>query len=344
MTQERGKKFKSGTLLLPNTFSKETIIMRNVWEDLRVETHPISIKKGKKDQNYDFDGAPAKVKEGLKKCKAITKKYGTSFFFATQFFPKETRLAIYAVYAFARIPDEIVDDPSITNPDNALNLLQEWRATWLKAMRTGETDDPILAAIVFVFHKFKIPIDEGEAFLKSMFMDMEKSSYDNYEELEEYMYGSASVIGLMVTRIVGFTSTAAFPYAEKLGYAFQLTNFLRDIQEDSQHLGRIYMPRDELAACELKTQDIEKQIFNERFVGFMKAQIARNREVYREAFPGIAMLHWRGRLAVKISYVLYKGILGEIERADYNVYKGRVRTNFRQKMWLSAKALVGVYE
>ncbi len=318
--------------------------MRNFYPNIRVENARVSDKQRERGEIYEFDRAPPLITEGLKKCKAITKKYGTSFFFATQFFPKETRLAIYAVYAFARIPDEIVDDPSITNPENALNLLHEWRATWQKAMRTGETDDPILAAIVFVFHKYEIPIGEGEAFLKSMFMDMEKSCYENYEELEEYMYGSAGVIGLMVTRIVGFSSPAAFPYAEKLGYAFQLTNFLRDIQEDSQALGRIYMPRNELAACDLKTQDIEKQIFNERFVGFMKAQIARNREVYKEAFPGIAMLHWRGRLAVKISYVLYKGILGEIERADYNVYKGRVRTNFTQKLWLSAKALVGVYE
>ena len=83
---------------------------------------------------------------------------------------------------------------------------------------------------------------------------------------------------------------------------------------------------------------------DERFVDFIKFQIARNREVYREALPGIPMLAWRGRLAVRVSYVLYKAILREVERANYNVYLGRVRTNFRQKLWLSMKALVGVYE
>ncbi len=111
-----------------------------------------------------------------------------------------------------------------------------------------------MAAIIYVFERYRIPVEEGEAFLKSMFMDKEKTVYETYPELEEYMYGSAAVIGLMVTRIVGYHSDEAFPYAAKLGYAFQLTNFFRDIREDSEELGRIYMPPDELAAAELTSE------------------------------------------------------------------------------------------
>ena len=280
---------------------------------------------------------------GLQKCRDITRKYGTSFYFATQFFPRETREGIYAIYAFARIPDEIVDGPEKAGKAETIAKLEEWRQKWLAAMAKWKSDDDVMNAIVHTFRKYRIPACKGEAFLRSMFMDEEKSVYADYAELEEYMYGSAGVIGLMVTRIVGYASEAAFPHAIKLGYAFQLTNFLRDIRDDYDELGRVYMPQDELARFGLSNDDIAKQVHDERFMAFMKWQIERNREIYREALPGIPMLAWRGRLAVRISYVLYKAILKQIELANYNVYLGRVRTNFRQKLWLSAKALVGVY-
>ncbi len=272
------------------------------------------------------------------------KKYGTSFYFATQFFPKETREGIYAIYAFARIPDEIVDDPNKIDRNAAIAEMRQWRDNWLRAMAAGKSDDDVMNAIVFIFNKYEIPVSYGEAFLKSMFQDEEKTSYRNYAELEDYMYGSAGVIGLMVTRVVGFSSEAAFPFAEKLGYAFQMTNFLRDIREDCDDLGRVYMPEDELARFGLGRSEIFRHVTDERFLRFMKFQIERTRQLYREALPGIKLLNWRGRLAVRVSYVLYKAILNEIERANYDVYAGRVRTNTGQKLKLSLRALAGVYE
>jgi phytoene synthase len=285
-----------------------------------------------------------RLRAGYEECRLITKRYGTSFYFATQFFPKETRDGIYAVYAFARIPDEIVDDPNNRDRDEAIAKLEAWRSSWLRAMAAGRADDQVMNAIVHAFRKYGIPVEDGEAFLRSMFMDEDKTEYANYAELEDYMYGSAGVIGLMVTRVVGYASEAAFPYAIKLGYAFQLTNFLRDIREDHDELGRVYMPQDELARFGLSTGDIRRHARDERFLKFMQFQIQRARAVYREAFPGIRMLDWRGRFAVRISYVLYKAILNEIERANYDVFAGRVRTTYQQKLALSVKALAGVYD
>ncbi|MEP6705081.1 MAG: phytoene/squalene synthase family protein [Acidobacteriota bacterium] len=292
----------------------------------------------------DENNAGNRLLAGYDECRAITKRYGTSFYFATQFFPEETRNGIYAVYAFARIPDEIVDDPVNRDRDDALSKLGDWREQWLSAMNAGGSKDAVMNAIVHAFRKYEIPVEDGEAFLRSMFMDEEKSEYRNYRELEDYMYGSAGVIGLMVTRVVGFESAEAFPFAIKLGYAFQLTNFLRDIREDYDELGRIYMPQDELARFGLSGDDIRDHVRNERFHDFMRFQIQRNREIYRQALPGIKLLNWRGRLAVRVSYVLYKAILREIERVNYNVFDGRVRTNYQQKLALSLKALAGVYE
>lgn len=284
------------------------------------------------------------LQEGIRGCKAITRRYGTSYYFATQFFPREVRDGIYAAYAFARIPDEIVDGRTKTSREETVRLLEDWRGRWRSATAAGGNDEPVMNSIVHHFAKFEIPSEYGEAFLRSMFMDEERSRYGNYAELEEYMYGSAGVIGLMVTRIVGYSDERAFHHAVKLGYAFQLTNFLRDILEDYEELGRVYLPQDEMRLFGVSDDDIAFGNYDGRFVEFMKFQIARNRQVYREALPGISMLARRGRLAVRVSYVLYSAILKEIERANYNVYKGRVRTNGRQKLWLSAKALVGVYE
>ncbi len=282
--------------------------------------------------------------QGIEECRKITKHYGTSYYFATQFFPREVRNGIYGVYAFARIPDEIVDDPNKGAKEETLAKLEDYRQRWLAAMRSGGSEDAVMNAIVWAFRRFDIPESDGEAFLRSMFLDEEKFRYENYAELEDYMYGSAAVIGLMVTRIVGYSSDAAFYHAKQLGYAFQVTNFLRDIREDYDELGRIYMPLDELERFGLSEEDIANRVYDERFIAFMKFQIERNREIYRQALPGIPMLAWRGRLAVKVSYVLYKAILNEIERVNYNVHLGRVRTNFRQKVWLAGRVLAGIYD
>lgn len=284
------------------------------------------------------------LSEGFSLCQAIAKKYGTSYYFATQFFPREVRLAIYALYSFARIPDEFVDNPDSEDASVIKARLEEWREIWRAAMLTETTKDPIMAAIVSTFKKYKIPQEHGEAFLRSMIQDTEKETYANYKELEDYMYGSAGVIGLMVTHVVGYSTDAAFKHAIQLGYAFQLTNFLRDIGEDWDIRRRVYMPQDELAKFGLGTADIAHHRTDEEFIKFMKFQIKRNREIYREAIKGIPMLHLRGRLAVRISYVLYSAILGRIERMNYNVYSDRARTNFPQKLALAARALLGVYE
>ena len=258
----------------------------------------------------------------------------------------EARARIAEVDADIRYFEPKVARAEKMAPSGAVSVieLEQWRRDWLAAMDSGRSEDPTLNAIVVMFHKFGIPVADGESFLRSMFLDRDKARYADYKELEEYMYGSAGVIGLMVTRIVGYSSDTAFPHALKLGYAFQLTNFLRDIREDYEELGRIYIPQDELERFGLSERDIAFRVQDQRFVDFMNFQIARNRRIYREALPGIKLLHWRGRLAVRIAYVLYKAILLEIERANYNVFAARVRTNFGQKLWLAVKAVGGIYE
>ena len=119
---------------------------------------------------------------GIAECRKITRRYGTSFYFATQFFPKDIRKGIYGIYAFARIPDEIVDGPDSADRRSALKKLTKWREEWREAMLLGSSGDPVMNAIVHTFKKFNIPSSDGEAFLRSMFMDEEIYQYPTWSK------------------------------------------------------------------------------------------------------------------------------------------------------------------
>lgn len=273
-------------------------------------------------------------------CRLIHKKYGKSYYFATYFFPKDLRNATYSLYAFFRLPDEIVDSQGIKGRDLIMDEMQTFRNDWKNAYSTGESDNPVLRATAFVFKKYSIPFEYSEVFLNSMLQDISTSRYATYKDLEDYMYGSAAVVGIMMSYVIGFSDKQALIYAEKLGYAMQVTNFLRDIKEDYKERGRIYMPQDELSAFGLKEDDIKQERVSENFVRFMRFQIDRARSLYNEADKGIKMLSPRGRLSVKIASVLYGHILYEIEKQGYNIYEERARVSFGKKILLLIQTLL----
>lgn len=273
-------------------------------------------------------------KADLEYCKALHKRHGKSYFFATRFFPQEMREATYVLYAFFRVPDEFVDNPTEPTSGAILAQLSEWRDAWRACYQTGESDQPVLRATKVVFDHFNIPYEYSEDFLQAMIQDVTVDRYQTYEELEYYMYGSAAVVGLMMSYVIGFTDRRALEYAKQLGYAMQLTNFLRDIKEDWTDRQRIYMPIDELAQFDLSEKDIMGERYSADFVRFMEYQVDRARQLYAEAEQGIAMLDKRGQFAVRAASRLYGAILGKIEDVEYNIFAGRVHTSFFEKIAL----------
>lgn len=262
-------------------------------------------------------------------CRGIHKRYGTSYYFATRLFPRDLRLATHALYAFFRIPDEIVDTEDKVG--KGARLLA-WREAWKEAYATGVSDDPVLFATAWVFRRFSIPFEYSEAFLQAMEQDLEKTRYATYEELRAYMYGSAAVVGLMMTHVIGFSGPEALSRAEALGYAMQLTNFLRDIREDDEERGRIYLPQDELTSFGLSNDDIHSRCIDVRFQAFMQFQVARADRLYEEANQGIPLLARRGRLGVRAGSDLYRMILRKIEQQHYDIYSQRARTSLFEKI------------
>ncbi len=284
---------------------------------------------------------PRELAPDFEVARRLHKKHGTSYYFATKLFPEETRLATFALYAFFRVPDEIVDNSPINSADDLLRVkaeIAQWRDKWRTAYETQTSDDPILRVTTYVFHRYNIPYEYSEAFLAAMVQDLEKSEYATYTELEDYMYGSAAVVGLMMSHVIGFRDHA-LEHAKQLGYAMQLTNFLRDIDEDYQERGRVYMPQDELARFGLSTRDIAEQRFSPAFKEFMQWQCERARSLYAEADKGVPLLEKHGRFPVRVAAALYSAILGKIAQQGYNIFQGRVRTTLREKLLLTAGAL-----
>lgn len=271
--------------------------------------------------------------------KKLQKQHGTSYYFATAFFPRDIRDATYALYGFFRIPDEIVDSAQGTNNEDIKKLLQAFCDDWKQCYKGKGSENPVIRAAAYVFHTYNIPYKLSEDFLDAMMQDTEKTTYATYAELEDYMYGSACTVGLMMSHVIGFKRPQTLEYAKKLGIAMQLTNFLRDIGEDYAHRGRVYMPQDELAQFGV-TDEIQTGRITPEFVAFMQFQVARAHRLYRESDPGIAELHRRGQLAVRLASLLYERILTKIEEAGYNTLKSRVRTELPEKIRVSVPVMI----
>lgn len=283
---------------------------------------------------------PSNLLPAFEHCRKIQKKFGKSYYFATRFFPIEKRMATYALYAFFRIPDEIVDVNKDETDESVRQKLLSWQKEW-KAIYEGrqERANPVLDAAAWVFRQYDIPVEYADAFFSAMIQDTEKKTYKTYAELKRYMYGSASVVGLMMSYVIGFEDRTALDYACQLGEAMQLTNFLRDIREDYEERGRIYLPEEDMERFGVRVEDIATLHFTSNFKELMRFEIHRADLLYESANRGIPLLREDGRFAVRASSLLYREILRKIEVNDYNILKGRVRTNSLEKILLAIKAL-----
>lgn len=272
--------------------------------------------------------------QDIKICKKLTRAYGTSYFISTYFFPKKIRERTWVLYSFVRYPDEIVDTQE-KDPNNARLRILEWKNKWKKAYETLNDTNPVLRANAKLWQECSIPFEYSDIFLDAMLQDTNKNRYNNYQELEDYMYGSATVVGYMMSYIIGFKD-GALPYARALGEAFQLTNFLRDIKEDMER-NRIYIPLDEMLKYNVIEADFKKSQMSKQMKNLVMYQIQRNEDLYSEALKGIPMLNKSGRRAVRIALYLYKEILEKIKKDPERIWRERVRVSKLRKLYLIIK-------
>jgi len=270
--------------------------------------------------------------------RSVEKKYGTSYYLATLFLPEHIRNAVFILYAFVRIPDEYVDNPEKnTDPKEKIRA---WQNEWNTTYHTGIGAEPLLEATREVFMTYSIPFELSIKFTDAMLQDLVKARYQTYNELKEYMHGSAEVVGLMLTYIFGYTNGSAFIYAAKLGEAMQLTNFLRDIREDYDERGRIYLPQEDMNLHGVTEATLRTRTVSPEFINLMNYEIKRARTLFKEADIGILMLSPKTQFAVRLASRLYEKILDKIEDQKYDVFTNRARSNLLNKLIIITKTYV----
>ncbi len=269
-------------------------------------------------------------------CKDFNKRHGTTYYWSTKVLPPDKRPHVHALYGFCRYADDIVDDLGPVPTTEREAALASFGDRFFRDLQAGSSTDPVLMAVVDTVRKFSLDPQCFRRFLRSMTMDLTVDRYETWADLLDYMDGSAAVIGEMMLPILEPADTAAFGHARDLGNAFQLTNFLRDINEDLER-GRVYVPQEDIRHFGV---DLHSRQCSPQFVELMKFQIARCRELYASADLGIAMLPARSARCIRAARKLYSRILERIEAQKYDVFARRASVPTWQKALVVGRLIV----
>ncbi len=269
-----------------------------------------------------------------------TAKGSKSFYFATRFFPPALARAAHSVYWFCRYTDDLADECETV--ERGRRDIEEWSGR-LKQAEDGARDvHPVLRLFLHTAREYEIPLGYAHELIEGMRMDLTRSRYPDFPSLRLFCYRVASVVGLMMSWVIGFENPVdrerALPHAIDLGIAMQLTNILRDIGEDRSR-GRIYIPQDEMARFGYSEESLLAGERNRAFSNLMSFQVERARAYYEQGNKGIPLLDPRGRFAVKIASDVYREILMCVEASRFDVFEHRAVVPAARKYWLTARNL-----
>jgi phytoene synthase len=270
------------------------------------------------------------------RCRALHRKHGRTYYLATRLLPRHKRHHVHALYGFTRYADEIVDSSS---GDDRGRRLRDWSERFRAGLRGERVDDPLLPAVLHTIETYDLDRADFAAFLRSMEMDLTVETYPDYPALLSYMEGSAAVIGTMMLPILGAADPAsAREPARQLGFAFQLTNFIRDIAEDLDR-GRIYLPLAHLDRFGVSRTELRRRELTPAIRELIKYEIGIARRHYKAAAPGVPMLEPASQACIRTAFHLYGGILDEVEKAGYDVFRRRARVPMLTRLRVAARHL-----
>ncbi|MGB8505101.1 phytoene/squalene synthase family protein [Mycobacterium sp.] len=288
------------------------------------------------------------LREAYRRCRELNARHGRTFFLATRLLAPAQRPAVHALYGFARLADDILDDlDSPLDAEAKTARLQRLSDLFFDggSARDDDETDMVLTAVRHTAALYGIAPELFSDFLASMRMDLTVTDYPDRAALNRYMHGSAEVIGLELLPVLGTIGAVeeAAPYAAALGKAFQLTNFLRDVDEDLAR-ERVYLPADELAAF-----DVDRELLtwchvhrrtDPRVRSALAAQHHITRGIYRFATDGVQMLAPWSRPCVATALTLYSEILDRIEASDFAVFSQRARVGTARRLRVAGGALI----
>jgi phytoene synthase len=273
-------------------------------------------------------------------CRAIHRAHGRTYYLATRLLPRWKRRHVHALYGFTRYTDEIVDACDGGAAAERAARLRRWTDRFAAALEGAPVADPVLPALRHTIAVFGLDRADFAAFLRSMAMDLTITEYRTYEDLLDYMAGSAAAIGSMMLPILGARDLAlAREPARQLGLAFQLTNFIRDVAEDLAR-GRVYLPLADLAEFGVRREDLARGVATGPIRRLIAFEVGRARVHYARAAPGIPMLEPSSQACIRTAYRLYGGILDEVVRTGYDVFGGRATVPNRRRLAVFGASLL----
>ena len=279
------------------------------------------------------------LEEAYAHCQRVTKAEAKNFYYAFVTLPKAKRQAIYAVYAFCRLCDDIADEPLPV--DEKRRKLREVDVA-LEHARDGNPDGPVYSALAHAVREYGIPWEDLSEVARGVEMDLTLSRYETFDDLATYCYRVASVVGIICIHIFGFTDPVAREYAVDLGLGMQLTNILRDIKEDAE-MDRVYLPQEELRRFGYPEEALMAGETSDEFTRLMRFQVARARGYFDSGKRLLPLLPVRSRACPAVLGGLYSRVLDRIEQRDYDVFERRVSLPTREKLFLAVRLWLQSY-
>lgn len=271
----------------------------------------------------------------------------SNFYYSFSFLPKEERNAISSVYAFCSYIDDIVDGTPNTNPKLITRKMKrlDWWDREIDKIYADDLKSPILKPFSGLVNRFSIPKQYFHTLIDGVRRDLTQYRYETFDDLKEYCYSVASIVGLISIEIFGYKYEETKNYAVNLGYALQLTNIMRDIKIDKDR-GYIYLPLEELDKFNYSEKDIINEVYNDNFVDLMRSQSSRVRDYYHKARRNLRPDERSTILAAEIMDAIYYRLLEKIELNEFNIFEKKIKVSAIHKIlltfkhWLSIKMFV----
>ncbi len=259
-------------------------------------------------------------------CRRITRARAKNFYYSFVLLSTEQRNAMCAMYAFMRFCDDLSDEPGATAA-----AMENWRASLQRALNGHLDDHPLWPAFHDAVQRYQIPHDYFFKMIEGVQSDLTPREIHNFDDLYQYCYRVASVVGLTTIHIFGFSDPQALDLAEKCGIAFQLTNILRDVREDAE-LGRVYLPTEDLQRFEVRPDELLGTERSDRFLRLMEFEADRARRFYDQSRPLIGLVDRRSRSSLWVLITIYSRLLDKIRTSNYDVLQRRISLSTWEKV------------
>lgn len=276
-------------------------------------------------------------------CQQLAKATARNFYYSFLGLRKDQFQAMCVLYAYMRTVDDLGDQQQSFTDERA-EALKQWRRELQNVLEHKQNSlenvfDPCFPAVLDIIQRYEIPSKYFFEVITGVESDLQPTTFQTFDELSEYCYRVAGVVGLCCIHIWGFHDDRAFEAGIECGLAFQMTNILRDLTEDIE-MGRVYLPQEDLDRFDYSSSDIQMQVVDDRFRSLMQFEVQRTREFYQNSERLFDYLSPAGQGILKAMYRIYGGILSEIERSDYDVYSSRAALPRWRKLLIAGEAIV----